>query len=138
MSMSDQVVAVTGSGRGLGRAYALEAARRGASVVVNDVGVDENGARRADLVAAEIEEAGGKAIVSGADIATPDGGRELIAAAIDTFGRIDAVINNAGFIRPSDVVDRKGAETHQILQRVRLPLQTPLLAGQPILERVVR
>src|SRR5690606_24084105 len=105
MSMSDQVVAVTGSGRGLGRAYALEAARRGASVVVNDVGVDENGARRADLVAAEIEEAGGKAIVSGADIATPDGGRELIAAAIDTFGRIDAVINNAGFIRPSDVVD---------------------------------
>ena len=115
MSMSDQVVAVTGSGRGLGRAYALEAARRGASVVVNDVGVDENGARRADLVAAEIEEAGGKAIVSGADIATPDGGRELIAAAIDTFGRIDAVINNAGFIRPSDVVDLTDKQLDEIV-----------------------
>lgn len=103
MDMKGQVVAVTGAGRGLGRTYALEVARRGASVVVNDVGLTEDNMSRATLVVSKIEEAGGAAATSSDDISTADGGRGLIATAVERFGRIDAVINNAGFIRPANV-----------------------------------
>lgn len=98
-----QSAVVTGAGRGLGRAYALELARRGAAVVVNDLGTDETGARRADAVVAEIAAAGGRAIADYSDIANAAGAEAMIGSAVDTFGRIDAVVNNAGFLRTGTI-----------------------------------
>ena len=98
-----RVVIVTGAGRGIGRAHALELARQGASVVVNDLGVGREGQDGADSpaeqVAAEIRDAGGKAIANGSDVADWESSGEIIRAAIDAFGRLDAVVNNAGFVR---------------------------------------
>jgi NAD(P)-dependent dehydrogenase (short-subunit alcohol dehydrogenase family) len=98
-----RVAVVTGAGRGLGRAYALLLAERGASVVVNDLGVavDGTGEDRgpaADVVA-EIERAGGKALADASDVSTEDGAAALVAGAIEHFGRIDALIANAGIMR---------------------------------------
>ena len=95
-----QVVIVTGAGRGLGRHYALDVARRGASVVVNDLGGTMLGEGAdpgvADDVVAEIESAGGTAVASHDSVATPEGGAAIVQRALDTFGRVDAVIANAG------------------------------------------
>jgi NAD(P)-dependent dehydrogenase (short-subunit alcohol dehydrogenase family) len=94
---------VTGAGRGLGRAYARLLAERGASVVVNDLGSSMGGsgadAAPAEAVAAEIHDAGGQAIADGHDVSMPDGGQALVDAAIERFGRVDVVVNNAGIIR---------------------------------------
>ena len=91
---------MTGGGRGLGRLYALDLARRGAAVVVNDLGGTMGGdgadARVADQVVEEIEAAGGRAIASHQSVESPEGGQAIAHAAVDTFGRIDAVISNAG------------------------------------------
>ncbi|MFM9036714.1 MAG: SDR family NAD(P)-dependent oxidoreductase [Actinomycetota bacterium] len=104
----DKVVVVTGAGRNLGREYALEFARRGAAVVVNDLGVgisDSDGAvaapttNPADDVVSEIVALGGRAVANRDSVSTPSGGRSIIDTAIDTFGRLDAVVNNAGQVR---------------------------------------
>ena len=98
-----RVVVVTGGGRGLGRAHALEFARQGASVVVNDLGseVDGSGATvgPAAEVVAEIETMGGRAVADGSDIADWDGAAALIQRAIDTYGQVDTLVNNAGILR---------------------------------------
>jgi NAD(P)-dependent dehydrogenase (short-subunit alcohol dehydrogenase family) len=98
-----RVAVVTGAGRGLGRAYARLLAERGASVVVNDLGSSMGGsgadAAPAEAVAAEIHDAGGQAIADGHDVSMPDGGQALVDAAIERFGRVDVVVNNAGIIR---------------------------------------
>jgi NAD(P)-dependent dehydrogenase (short-subunit alcohol dehydrogenase family) len=95
-----QVAIVTGAGRGLGRAHALGLAQRGASVVVNDVGgVGTEAGPTADRVVAEIEQAGGSGIPSYDSVASPEGGRALVARAVDHFGSLDILINNAGFLR---------------------------------------
>lgn len=100
IDFTGQVAVVTGAGRGLGRLYALELARRGARVVVNDLGgtVDGTGADRsvADQVVAEIERAGGVAVASHESVATADGGDAIVRTAVDRFGRLDAVVSNAG------------------------------------------
>jgi NAD(P)-dependent dehydrogenase (short-subunit alcohol dehydrogenase family) len=97
------VVVVTGAGRGLGRAHALEFARQGAVVVVNDIGAARDGHGRSDRpaneVAAEIRALGGQAVVNHDDIADWEGARRLVGTAIDAFGRLDVVVNNAGFVR---------------------------------------
>jgi NAD(P)-dependent dehydrogenase (short-subunit alcohol dehydrogenase family) len=100
IDFNDQVVIVTGAGRGLGRLYALDFARRGACVVVNDLGGSMHGegadAGVADAVVAEIEAAGGKAVASYDSVADPAGASAIVRAAVDTFGRVDAVVSNAG------------------------------------------
>lgn len=97
ISFDGQVAIVTGAGGGLGRAYALELGRRGAQVVVNDVGkVEGSDAFSADAVVREIVSAGGKAVASHDSVATPDGGKAIVDRARDAFGTVDIVIHNAG------------------------------------------
>jgi NAD(P)-dependent dehydrogenase (short-subunit alcohol dehydrogenase family) len=95
-----QVAIVTGAGRGLGRLYALEFARRGASVVVNDLGGSMQGVGEDHAVAhnvvKEIVEAGGVAVASTHSVASPEGGAGIVETALDHFGRVDAVVSNAG------------------------------------------
>ena len=96
IDFSEQVVIVTGAARGLGKAYAVDLARRGATVVVNDV----PGSVEAEAAAAEIRRAGGKAVALCHSVSTREGGEALVADALDKLGRIDALINNAGILRP--------------------------------------
>ena len=109
-----RVVVVTGAGRNLGREYALEFARRGAQVVVNDLGVgisDTDGdaaaptINPADEVVNEIIAAGGQAEANYDSIATPEGGRSIVDTAIKAFGRVDVVVNNAGQVRMAPFED---------------------------------
>jgi NAD(P)-dependent dehydrogenase (short-subunit alcohol dehydrogenase family) len=103
LRFDNRVAVVTGAGRGLGRAYALLLASRGAKVVVNDTGGDLTGdgtdAAPAHRVAAEIGEAGGEAVACVESVATAEGGRAIIGAALDRYGRIDILIHNAGNVR---------------------------------------
>ena len=98
-----KVAIVTGAGGGLGKTYALQLAERGAKVVVNDLGGATDGtgggSSMADQTVKEIVEAGGEAVANYDSVATPDGGESIVKAAVDSFGRIDAVINNAGILR---------------------------------------
>ena len=98
-----RVVIVTGAGRGIGRAHALELARQGARVVVNDIGAELDGtggsASPAREVVDEIAAAGGQAVVNGDDVADWQGAQRLVGTALDAFGGLDAVVNNAGFVR---------------------------------------
>ncbi|MDH3728244.1 MAG: SDR family oxidoreductase [Myxococcales bacterium] len=98
-----RVVIVTGAGRGIGREHALELARQGAKVVVNDLGVtnrgEVSGQGPADEVVQEIHDMGGEAVANGDDIADWRQAKVLVRLAIDTFGRLDVVVNNAGFVR---------------------------------------
>jgi len=98
-----RVVIVTGAGRGLGRAHAVAFARAGAKVVVNDLGVSlagqGGGSGPADEVVAEIRAAGGEAFANGADVADMQQTRALLDETLERFGRLDVVLNNAGFVR---------------------------------------
>lgn len=97
-----KVVAITGAGGGLGKAHALEFAKRGAKVVVNDLGgsVDGSGdGDAADLVVAEIKAAGGEAIANKASVSDRAGAKSIITDAVDAFGTIDILVNNAGILR---------------------------------------
>ena len=100
IDFADQVAIVTGGGRGLGRLYALELARRGAAVIVNDLGGTMHGEGAdtsvADEVVAEIEGAGGAAVASHDSVASPEGGQAIVQLAVERFGRLDAVVSNAG------------------------------------------
>ena len=100
IDFSGQVVIVTGAGRGLGRLFALDFARRGARVVVNDLGGSMGGSGAdksvADLVVEEIVKAGGQAVASHDSVATPEGADAIVGAALKNFGRLDAVVSNAG------------------------------------------
>ena len=115
-----RVVIVTGAGRGLGRAYALGLAAEGARVVVNDLGVSTHGnvttERPADEVVAEIRKAGGEAVANFDDVADWDGGGRIVRTAIDAFGRLDAVVNNAGFVRDRMFVSSTPEEWDAVLR----------------------
>ena len=98
-----RVAVVTGSGGGLGRQHALLFAQRGAKVVVNDLGGSRDGtgagSDMADAVVQEIKDAGGEAVANYDNVATPEGGRAITQTALDTFGSVDIVVNNAGILR---------------------------------------
>ena len=112
---SDRRVAlVTGAGRGIGRAHALTLASRGHAVVVNDIGAALDGSGRdespAQSVVDEIVAAGGTAIADGTDVASVEGGRAAVAAAIAAYGRIDIVVNNAGFAHGGGDIEAPDAD----------------------------
>lgn len=101
--VQDKVVIVTGAGGGLGRAYARFLADNGALVVVNDLGGSRDGTgsgtSMADSVVDEIHSAGGRAVADYSSVATPDGGEAVVATALEQFGAVHAVVNNAGILR---------------------------------------
>ena len=103
MICKDRIVIITGAGRGIGRAAALAFARAGAKVVVNDIGTSLNGEGESTTVAQsvvdEIEALGGAAVANSNDIADFEGAGALVEQAISTFGGLDVVVNNAGFLR---------------------------------------
>ena len=98
-----RVAVITGAGGGLGKTYALEMARRGAKVVVNDLGGKSDGTgaghSMADQVVEEIKNAGGEAVANYDSVSTPEGGEGIIQSALNAFGRVDVVVNNAGILR---------------------------------------
>jgi NAD(P)-dependent dehydrogenase (short-subunit alcohol dehydrogenase family) len=103
LGFDGKVAIITGAGGGLGRSHAMELARRGALVVVNDLGgsVDGtgSGSTAAQAVVDEIKAAGGEAVANYDSVATPEGGQAIVQAALDAFDRIDIVVNNAGILR---------------------------------------
>ncbi len=103
-----RVAIVTGGGGGLGKTYCLELARRGASVVVNDLGGSADGTgggtSMADQTVKEITEAGGTAVANYDSVATPEGGKGIVQTALDNFGKVDIVVNNAGILRDKSFV----------------------------------
>jgi len=103
ITFDEQVAIVTGAGHGLGRSHALSLAERGARVVVNDLGGARDGTgsslSAAEAVVAEIEASGGEAMVNGADVTDQDGVRGMVDEAVERWGRVDILINNAGILR---------------------------------------
>ncbi len=118
--LKGKVAVVTGAGKGLGRAEALELARQGAKVVVNDLGAatDGSGISRgpADEVVAEIKKAGGQAVASYASVAVVEGAESIIKTAVDSFGRIDILVNNAGFNRDRMIYNTTDEEWESVLK----------------------
>lgn len=107
--MQPPVAIVTGAGNGIGRAEATLLARRGYAVVVNDIGAAPDGTGHsrapADAVVAQIREAGGSAVASYENVAELAGAEAVVQRAVDTFGRVDALVNNAGFVRTGRLTD---------------------------------
>jgi NAD(P)-dependent dehydrogenase (short-subunit alcohol dehydrogenase family) len=135
IDFTGQVAVVTGAGRGLGRLYALDLARRGAAVLVNDVGCGMRGipgeaadSGVADDVVDEIERAGGKAIASYDSVDSPAGGQAIIDAAVDAFGRLDVVVSNAGIFGSVPFEDLSADEWTRML---RVHLDGAFFVSQP-------
>ncbi|HXY65006.1 MAG TPA: SDR family NAD(P)-dependent oxidoreductase [Mycobacterium sp.] len=120
IDFTGQVAIVTGAGRGLGRLYAIELARRGAAVVVNDLGGSMHGdgadSSVADGVVEEIERAGGVAAASHDSVDSPEGGEAIVRTAIDRFGRLDAVVSNAGIFNSVPFEDLSQADWRRMLR----------------------
>ena len=116
----DRVVVVTGAGRGIGREHALEFARQGAKLVVNDLGAEVDGTGRSEGPAGEvvdaIREMGGEAVANGDDVSDFEGAQRLISTAIDTFGKLDVVVNNAGILRDRMLVNMTPDEWDAVIR----------------------
>jgi hypothetical protein len=119
MTLKDKVAVITGGGRGIGREIALLMARRGARVVVNDYGGSEAGSGGAsgpaDEVVAEIRQAGGHAVASYDSVASMAGGTRIVQTAVDAFGRVDIVVNNAGILRDRMIFNMTEEEWDAVL-----------------------
>jgi NAD(P)-dependent dehydrogenase (short-subunit alcohol dehydrogenase family) len=119
ITFDGRVAVVTGAGGGLGRGYALELARRGARVVVNDLGgaVDGSGSSKqaADVVVDEIVEGGGEAVANYDSVSTRDGGAAIVQTALDAYGTVDIVVNNAGILRDKSFANMTLDEVDAVL-----------------------
>ena len=115
-----RIVIVTGSGRGIGRAHALAFAREGAKVVVNDLGAEVDGSGGstgpAGEVVEEIRGMGGEAVANGDDISTTEGAENLVRTAVDAFGDLDVVVNNAGILRDRMLVNMSDEEWDAVIK----------------------
>ncbi len=115
-----RIVIVTGAGRGIGRGHALEFARQGAKVVVNDLGAESDGTGGSAGPAGEVVDAirsmGGEAVVNGDDVADWAGAQRLVQTAVDTFGGLDVLVNNAGFLRDRMVVTTSEEEWDAVIR----------------------
>lgn len=118
--LEGRVAIVTGAGRGIGRAHALELARHGAHVIVNDYGVTLAGENDTDTpahdVVREIEALGGRAEVNGADVADFEAAAALVQQAVDSFGGLDILVNNAGFVRDRMLVNTSEEEWDAVIR----------------------
>ncbi|WP_370290348.1 SDR family oxidoreductase [Nocardioides sp.] len=118
--LEGRIAIVTGAGRGIGRAHALELARHGAAVVVNDYGVSLAGEvgeeSPAHAVVEEIRAAGGEAVVNGADVADFAAAEAMVHQAIETFGGLDILVNNAGFVRDRMLVNTSEEEWDAVVR----------------------
>jgi NAD(P)-dependent dehydrogenase (short-subunit alcohol dehydrogenase family) len=114
-----RVAIITGAGAGLGRTYALALAERGAKVVVNDLGGSRDGSggstSAADAVVAEIKKAGGEAVANYDSVATKEGGENIVKTAVDAFGKVDILINNAGILRDKSIMKMEEPEWDLVL-----------------------
>jgi NAD(P)-dependent dehydrogenase (short-subunit alcohol dehydrogenase family) len=147
-----RVAIVTGGGRGFGRCHAIELARQGAAVVVNDLGVEVDGevkaAAPAQEVVEEIRSFGGRAVANGEDVASTDGAGRLIATALDEFGRLDALVNNAGVLRDRMLVNLSDDDWDTVIRvhlrgtfcptrQAALHWRSESKAGKPVDARVI-
>ena len=116
----DRIVVITGAGRGLGREYALEFARQGAKVVVNDLGARPDGSGAASgpahEVVAEIRALGGEAVANTDDVSDFEGARRMVQTAIDAFGGLDVLVNNAGILRDRTLVNMDMEEWDSVIR----------------------
>jgi len=119
ISYEGRVAIVTGAGAGIGKAYALELANRGARVVVNDLGGSRDGTgsgtSAADEVVGEIKAAGGEAAANYDNVSTIEGGESIVKTAVDAYGKVDILINNAGILRDKTMVKMSEAEWDGVL-----------------------
>ena len=117
---SGRVVIVTGAGRGIGRGHALEFARQGARVVVNDLGAEVDGTGSstgpAGKVVDEIRASGGEAVANGDDVSEWKGAERLVRTALETYGRLDVLVNNAGILRDRMLVNMTEGEWDKVIQ----------------------
>src|SRR5436190_23874203 len=115
-----RVAIVTGAGRGIGRGHALEFARQGARVVVNDLGTESDGHGSSTGPAGEVIEMirsmGGEAVANGDDVADWGGAQRIIATAVDAFGRLDVLVTNAGFLRDRMIVSMTEEEWDAVVR----------------------
>ena len=147
LRFDDRVAVITGGGRGLGRAYALLLASRGAKIVVNDPGVSMSGDTTdegpADALVAEIKAAGGQAVASLDSVATPEGAKAIVQTALDAFGRLDILIHSAGNVRRGSLTELSYEDFESVLAvhlkgafnmvREAMPVMTAQAYGRIIL-----
>ncbi|MGB0478571.1 MAG: SDR family oxidoreductase [Parvibaculales bacterium] len=138
LDFTDKVVIVTGAGGGLGKSHALEFARRGAKVVVNDLGGTMDGSggssEAAEAVVAEIKEAGGEAIANGSSVTDDAGVDNMIKQTMDAYGRIDVLVNNAGVLRDKSFAKMEIADFDFVVDVHLFGTMKPTKAVWPIMK----
>jgi len=115
ITFKNKVAIVTGAGEGIGRQYALDLAKRGAKIVVNDIGSHPEYGPTADMVVDEIKKAGGKAMANYDSVSTMQGGQAIVNTAMQHFGKVDILINNAGIVRDRTFLKMTELEWDQVI-----------------------
>ena len=119
LGFDGKVAIITGAGGGLGRSHALDLAKRGALLVINDLGGSTDGVGSSEAAAQkvvdEIKAAGGEAVANYDSVATPEGGESIVKTAVDTFGKVDIIINNAGILRDTSFKNMTPDQVNPVL-----------------------